>query len=115
MAGEEEILKDLNYSNYIYLFNNPYDIHIAKAPLTGDSNDTAGNQAQEGLGIDQKLQVGKNFYNNNDNTITSGFLKAGIQTTIDGTTAITPQEINAEPNGGPIVFSDKKIIRTLKG
>lgn len=107
MAGEEEILKDLNYSNYIYLFNNPYDVHIAKAPLTGDSNDTAGNQAQEGLGIDRKLQVGKNFYNNNDNTIASGFLKAGIQTTIDGTTAITPQEINAEPNGGPIVFSDK--------
>lgn len=109
MAGEEEILKDLNYTNYIYLFNNPYDINIAKAPLSGEENNPSVDLALQGLGIEQKLQVGNNFYNNNDPLVAETFLIKGIGATINNTTKVTPQPPSVDIIPKPAVFSDRDL------
>tara|TARA_R100001126_G_scaffold48993_1_gene27757 strand:- start:3832 stop:7287 length:3456 start_codon:yes stop_codon:yes gene_type:complete len=105
MAGEQEILKNIHYNNYIYLFNNPYDIIISKmgtAFLQGVFvGITHPNQGTPEL----NLIAGRNFYNNGDLDIADGFLKSILTTTVNSTTNLSPAAIEADSN--PIIFSDR--------
>lgn len=102
MAGEQEILKDIHYNNYIYLFNDPYDVVISKKRAF----EKYTNQGANPFGANENdLYAGVDFYNSGDINISEGFLKALLPTTTVSTTNLSPAAIAADSN--PIVFSDR--------
>ena len=99
MAGEEEILKSIQYNNFIYLFNDPSDVVLAKKR----PNNTDPPSLK---------YSGEDFYPLEDYRRANRLLKELAPTTTLSTTQITPESLGLQNTqvgsleSNPIIFRD---------
>ena len=106
MAGEERILEDIQYNNYIYLFNDPCDIVVAKKRTFAEGT----NPGTTPFGANElKLFAGKPFrqaFGGSNGSQAGNFVKNLIPSTIETSPVLTAQALSIPPGPRAVIFQD---------